>query len=280
MAAMLRVLLLVLCLFAIPLAATEQGYRSFSPGRAPGGLFSFLDNRQRIDAFFFRSADTRLVVLDEGDGGKRYGSLDAALRAEHCIAGINGGYFAADAARTPLGLLRHRGQQVTPLASGSFAVAGVLYDTGRELRLERSKRLTVGISRMQEAIQGGPFLVEHGKKVSGLNATRRARRSFVATDGRGNWCLAMSSPLTLDELAAALASGKALGSFRVQAALNMDGGTSSAFRVMSPGVHKPGVKAVRNYLGLLPRSGLRKGNTAAPDNKRPATQRATRASRQ
>ncbi len=253
MIAMLRGVLLFLCLFAGLLFASPQGYHSFElPGKS-AGFFSFLDAAPRVDAWFFSSARHGMVVLDEGDKARRYGSLENAMRAERCVAGINGGYFAADEAATPLGLLRHNGREVTPLASGSFAVAGVLYDTGRELRLERSRRLSFSPTRMREAIQGGPFLVEQGRKIVGLNADKKARRSFVATDGRGNWCLAMSSPLTLDELAGLLASGKALGSFRVQTALNVDGGTSSAFWVSAPQVNKPGVKAVRNYIGIVPR---------------------------
>ncbi len=254
MAHMLREALLVICLCAGVLHASPQGYHSFSRGGSSSGLLALLNPAPRIDAWFFTSASHGLLVLDEGDGGNRYGSLGEALRAEGCVAGINGGYFAADEASTPLGLLRHGGKQVTPLASGSFAVAGVLYDTGREIRLERSRKLSVPPARMREAIQGGPFLVEHGRKIAGLNASRRARRSFVATDGKGYWCLGMSTPMTLEELAAWLASGRALGSFRVQTALNMDGGSSSAFWVAKPQVDKPGVKAVRNYIGIAPRS--------------------------
>ncbi len=254
MAAMLRGLLLTFCLFAGALLATPQGYHSFVRGGELGSfLASLLNSRPRIDAWFFSAGRYALCVLDEGDSGARYGSLENAMHAEGCVAGINGGYFADDAASTPLGLLCHAGQCISPMASGSFTVAGVLYDTGRELRLERTRRLSTAPARLREAIQGGPFLVEHGRKIAGLNATKRARRSFVATDGKGNWCFAVSSPLTLDALAAWLASGTALGSFRVQTALNMDGGTSSAFWVATPQVYQPGVKAVRNYIGVTPR---------------------------
>ncbi len=259
MAGVLRALISLFCLFAGTLAAAPQGYCSFvQEGKSSGFLSLLLNSGKRIDAWFFSSSSYGMLVLDEGESGKRYGSLENAMRAERCLAGINGGYFADDAVATPLGLLRHRGKQVAEFASGSFTVAGVLYDTGRELRLERSRKLTTTPARMREAIQGGPFLVEHGRKIAGLNNTKRARRSFVATDGKGNWCLGMSSPMTLDELAAWLASGRALGRFRVQAALNMDGGTSSAFWAAEPLVHKPGVKSVRNYIGIVPRALLRR----------------------
>ncbi len=248
---------LLFCLVAGPLLAAPQGYHRF-PEQGEGALLlTLLDIGRHVDAWFFESSSFALRVLDEGDAGGRYGSLAAAMRAGGCTAGINGGYFAADKASSPLGLLRSAGVQVSPLATGSFTVAGVLYDTGREIRLERSLRLSTPVSRMQDAVQGGPFLVERGRKITGLNDTRRARRSFVATDGQGHWCLGMSSPMTLDELAAWLASGRALGAFRVQTALNMDGGTSSAFWVASPQVDKPGVKSVRNYIGVAPRASRR-----------------------
>ncbi len=255
MMSVLRVFFLMFCLASGLLSAAPQGYQNFS--RNSGGIFTLLNMGFHIDAWFFDAESFSLCVLDEGDSAARYGTLAAAMRAGHCVAGINGGYFAADAAATPLGMLRHEGRQVTPLATGSFTVAGVLYDTGRDIRLERSRRLTTPVARMREAVQGGPFLVENGRKVSGLNDVKRARRSFVATDGMGNWCLGMSSPLTLEELAAWLASERALGSFRVQTALNMDGGTSSAFWVAHPPVDKPGVKNVRNYVGIVPRSSRR-----------------------
>ncbi len=247
-------LCLILCLFAGPLLAAPQGHHCFTREGKSGGFFSFLSPAPQLDVWFFSSADHGLLVLDEGDKGTRYGSLEHAMRAGQCLAGINGGYFAADASHSPLGLLRHQGREVSPMASGSFTVAGVLYDTGRELRLERSRRLLTSTSRMREAIQGGPFLVEYGRRISGLNDTKRARRSFVATDGKGNWCLGVSSSMTLHELADWLATPNALGCFRVHAALNMDGGTSSAFWVAEPLVHKPGVKAVRNYIGIVPRA--------------------------
>ncbi len=243
----------MLCLLAGPVLAAPQGYHSFEREGKSSGLFSLLSSPPRIDACFFSSSSHGLLVLDEGDRGDRYGSLENAMRAEGCTAGLNGGYFAADAVHSPLGLVRHGGKNVSALANGSFAVIGVLYDTGSELRLERSRRLSLPPSRMREAIQGGPFLVEHGRMINGLNDTKKARRSFVATDGRGNWCLGMSSPMTLRELASWLASGNALGCFRVKTALNMDGGTSSAFWVAQPRVNKPGVKAVRNYIGIAPR---------------------------
>ncbi len=251
MGSMLRVLALFLLLLVSLPALAE--HRVFTRPAQQGGLLSFLAGPDRLDVHFFRASEFALIVLDEGDGAPRYGSLQEAMRRNDCRAGVNGGYFAADAKRSPLGLLRHDGVSLHRLASGSFTVAGVLYDTGREIRLERSGRLSVAPSRMREAIQGGPFLVEVGKRVAGLERSKRARRTFVATDGKGLWCLGVSSSLSLHELAVWLSTPGSLGSFRVLTALNMDGGSSSAFWDGSDGTSFPAFKDVRNYIGIVPR---------------------------
>lgn len=92
------------------------------------------------------------------------------MRKSPCSAGVNGGFFGADAEGTPLGLVVQDGKRLSPLATGSFAVSGVVYDNGknglfliRSSALKRMKKLPA----MQAAIQGGPFLVENGTAVQG-----------------------------------------------------------------------------------------------------------------
>ena len=105
---------------------------------------------------------------------------------------------------------------------------------------------------MQAAIQGGPFLVENGTAVKGLNARKSTYRTFIATDGGKRWCIGVSSSVTLRELAEWLATPGALGNFRVKTALNLDGGSSSAFWCHESGISYPAFKQVRNYLGVAP----------------------------
>ncbi len=250
---MFRFVLFALLLASAPAAQAE--YRAFTRASSASGLLALFAPMERIDLWFFNTRESKLLVLDEGDGGNRYGSLKQAMQAENCVAGSNGGYFSADSVSSPIGLVRHGGKRLTPLSTTGFTVAGVLYDTGQDIRLERSNRLSTPGANIQEAIQGGPFLVENYRKISGLNASRSARRTFVATDGAGNWCIGTSSSLTLDALAHWLNTPGALGTFRVKSALNLDGGTSSSFWVRSPQVHYPGIKPVRNYIGIAPRHG-------------------------
>lgn len=241
-------LLGLLALAALPCPAHE----SFTRPAQGSGLAALLRGETRIDAVFFDASTTRLIVIDEGSP-KQYGSLSEALRRHGCRAGINGGYFGADARATPLGLIVHGGRQRYRLATGAFTVAGVLSDDGKTIRLERSRALRTPIASMKEALQAGPFLIENGKPVAGLNNSRRARRSFIATDGRGRWCIAVCSPVTLRELALWLHDG-ALGTFRVQSALNLDGGSSSALIDRSSGLSIRNAKPLRTYIGLAPRA--------------------------
>lgn len=237
-----------------------------APGSS-GGLVALLGgDKQRIEAHFFKASEYALCVVDEGDGKPRYGSLDVAMRQMKCSAGVNGGYFGTDEARRPIGLVRHAGFNVSPFSTGGFTVSGIVYDTGRTLCMERSARLRTPQRSMVDAIQGGPFLVEQGRVVPGLEKTRKAVRTFIATDGAGRWCLAVSSALTLHELATWLVQKGTLGAFRVQMALNLDGGTSSAFWDGEAGVYRPGFKAVRNYVGVRPRalSGAGAGGSTRP----------------
>ncbi len=208
----------------------------------------------RMDVRFFLSATHELCIVDEGDATPIYGSLDAAMRRNSCVAGVNGGYFAADSKRSPLGLTRHDSLSISPFASGHFTVVGTLFDTGSNIHLVRSKALRTPVRLMREAIQGGPFLVDDFRVVPGLERTRKTMRTFVATDGQGTWCLAITSPLTLHELASILASPNSMGAFRPKYALNLDGGSSCAFWDGEASVSRPSFKSVRNYVGIRPRS--------------------------
>lgn len=246
----LRFLALLLCLSG----PVHAEHRVFT--RKDG----FLSMRDKLNVYFFRSDTHRLLIRDEGSvKTPRYGSLDKAMRKSPCVAGVNGGFFGADAAGTPLGLVVQDGKGISPLASGSFAVSGVVYDQGgtRGLSLVRSSALKrmKELPPMRAAVQGGPFLVEGGLPVRGVNAQKSTYRTFIATDGGKRWCIGVSSSLTLKELAEWLATPGALGDFRVKTALNLDGGSSSAFWCHESGISYPSFKQVRNYLGVAPLPG-------------------------
>lgn len=218
------------------------------------GLFSIPD---KANVYFFQSKDYGLVVRDEGNiSSPKYGSLDAAMRKSPCVAGVNGGFFAGGEGGRPLGLVVQDGKRINSLETGAFTVAGVVVDTGRDLLLLRSRAFRTMNTKpsIMAGIQGGPFLVEKGKMIPGLNAEKSSYRTLIATDGKGLWCLAVTSPMSLAKLAQWLASPGAFGKFKVSSALNLDGGSSSAFWCHESGTYFPSMKPVRNYVGVAPRA--------------------------
>jgi hypothetical protein len=110
--------------------------------------------------------------------------------------------------------------------------------------------------RLKSALQCGPLLVENAGPVAGLNDTRRARRTFAAVDGRGRAALGISSSVSLAQLGRILNLSNVAGKMKIVRALNLDGGSSSAFWFAG----KEGAfsieeqKTVRDFVAIVPRS--------------------------
>jgi len=107
-------------------------------------------------------------------------------------------------------------------------------------------------------LQAGPFLVDAGQPVAGLEAKRAARRSVVATDGAETWAILILDHATLAEAAALLATPGVLGDGKkLIRALNLDGGSSTGLWVRGAGAasprYSPEFGTVRNFLGVFPR---------------------------
>lgn len=260
--------ILTIFLLCVVSCTSHAAYQAFTRHSKQHGIWGLLSYEERIDAYFFQADTHALTVLDEGDNLPKYGSLEAAMKQNSCVAGVNGGYFSADKQRTPLGLLKHEGKTGHQFSSRAFTVAGVLYDTGDDIKLERSTKLSTPTTRMVEAVQGGPFLIDSGSAVAGLDNKKIARRTFVATDGKGKWCLATTTPLTLRQLAVWLSKPEAMGKFKIQTAMNLDGGTSSAIWISKPRIYKAAFKEVRNYVGVTLRS-IQNTNHAGTRKERP-----------
>lgn len=210
----------------------------------------------KMELFAFKGAEMGLKVMDEGGATKlNYGGHEKAFMSRLCVAGVNGGFFTKE--NNPLGLVIQNGKRLHTLETGSFAVAGVLFDNGKKVELLRSLDY-LALSKekreqVKEALQGGPFLVEKGKVVKGLDHEKKAARTFIATNGKGIWLLGVSSSLSLAELAQWLANPADMGGFTITQALNFDGGSSSLFWLKDKGSLMYPSKPVRNYLGISPR---------------------------
>ena len=217
--------------------------------------------RAATDAATGRSAEVRLAIFDAKRAAFRVmdqpaeprRSLGETLRGpagERVLAAVNGGYFHPD--YRPLGLLAVDGQTVHPLERASL-LSGLLLDNGTGPALLRRDAYKPGPKPPRQALQAGPFLVDNGLPIPGLNALRPARRTAVLTDGRGRWALAViPARLTLAEAGALLARPELLGEgASVKRALNLDGGSSTAMWVRTGGEASHEVQewgTVRNFL--------------------------------
>jgi hypothetical protein len=204
---------------------------------------------------FFTSRAFRLEVIDLGAGPEAaYPTLEAAFRAEGCVAGVNGGFFHPD--RQPAGLMISGGSRINRLETAKL-LSGVIYSDHRGIHLVRRGRFQ-DHPHIAALLQAGPYLVEDGRSVRGLSAADPRRRTFVATDWRGQWVIgATLSSLTLAELGAILVSPDALTPWRIDRALNLDGGSSTGFFIDLGNARAPVTlhpwKRVRNLLGICSR---------------------------
>ncbi len=216
---------------------------SLSRKTAAGG-----GRRVELRTVFFNVKQCSLRVIDDAPGTA---TLETAMRAHGCLAGVNGGYFHPD--RTPLGLVISDGRQLHALERAKLLAGIVAVSEGR-FEILRAAEFAPDTA-ITQALQAGPFLVDGGAAVRGLEATRRAERTVVATDGKGNGALMVCGPVTLAEMAAILAAPGILPEMRIVRALNLDGGSSSGMWVDA----KPNplyvreIKEVRNYLGVVAR---------------------------
>ena len=103
------------------------------------------------------------------------------------------------------------------------------------------------------AVECGPMIVDLGKAVRGLESTKIARRTFAAIATGDKAALGFCSDVTLSDLSNILGI-VAIPDFKIQRAVNLDGGSSSAFwfkrtngSAFSIGEEKP----VRDFVAVV-----------------------------
>ena len=133
-------------------------------------------------------------------------------------------------------------------------MTGVLFSVGGSFEIVRvgdyARRRNV-----QTAVQCGPLLVDGGKAVKGLDNTRMARRTFALV-GSDRAALGFCPEASLAGLASILTSPSLAGDLKIQRALNLDGGSSSAFwfkRSDGSAFSISEQKQVRDFVGIGPR---------------------------
>ena len=204
--------------------------------------------RATLDLALLSTKSATLRVIDN-PGGKD--NLAAVMRRENCLAGVNGGYFDAD--DKPVGLLISDGNVVAPLRKARL-LSGVMVVSNGRIQLLRVAEYS-SKQTATAALQCGPFLVDRGRPVAGLNNARPARRTFIVTGGSDRAAIGLCSDATLAELGQILAAPGIAPDLRVQRALNLDGGSSSAFWFAGEGAafSISEQKAVRDFVAVVPK---------------------------
>lgn len=204
--------------------------------------------RASIELALFATKSFTLRVIDQPAEPRNY--LAEVIRRERCLAGVNGGYFDPD--YRAIGLLVVDGKIVAPLQRARL-LSGILTASQRGIQIVRVAEFSRK-QKLQAAVQCGPFLVDSGNRVTGLEATRAARRTFAAVGSGDRAAVGFCSDVTLDDLGRILASSG--GDFKIQRALNLDGGSSSAFwfrRKAGSPFSISERKTVRDFVAVVPK---------------------------
>ena len=237
-------------------AAAASASWQITESRTPGSLGSGAGVREvrlsgdgqsaRLTAVVFSEKAFTLRVVDSpSPGGTK---LARVLPDASCIAGVNGGFFQADF--RPVGLMVADGKEVHPFEKAKL-LSGVLTVRGNRIEIVRSGAFKRG-NDLRQAIQCGPMLIENGLPVAGLNGERIARRTVVATDGRGHWAMIYLTSVNLADAALILSTPGVTGDWTVRTALNLDGGPSSGLWAASTPeqISLPEFGSVRNFIGI------------------------------
>jgi len=171
---------------------------------------------------YFSPHQVRFQVIPNLEG--KIDGVRSAVDAVEGLAGINGGYFEVDLG--PLGLLISNGRVIHP-AQKAKLLSGIFLVKEGHPEIIRSRELA-STNGIQQAIQCGPFLVEGGQAVPGLNPERVAARSFIFFCGPTCWGFGTCRSVTLAAIGEILAKTKLIRGNRIIQALNLDGGSSTA----------------------------------------------------
>ena len=211
-----------------------------------------------ISAVCFDDRKFQLTVADQADGcGSQW--MDAKSAAMSCdgYAAITGGFFTPEG--KPLGILVASGIKRGSLNQSSLG-AGIFISSKNKSAIVRREHYAPSsvTHNVENLLQAGPILIEHGKPTIGLSDNNARPRSFIAWDGKHHWAIGHIDSSTLAAAARALSETSLIG-FKASAVLNLDGGRSSD---LWAGPRVPGGakthrsflnKPVRNYLVITSR---------------------------
>jgi hypothetical protein len=207
------------------------------------------NGRITVDLAIFSAKSCTLRILQNQGGADGLGEV---MRHEKCLAGVNGGYFDEEFA--PIGLRIANGQMIAPLRRARL-ITGVLVASSRGVQIVRTREFSRR-SDVSASIQCGPFLVDSARPISGLNDSRVARRTFAATTNGNRAFVGVCSGVSLSKLSKILATTPFAEGMKIERALNLDGGSSSAFwfaREDGSAFSIPERKPVSDFVGIVSR---------------------------
>jgi exopolysaccharide biosynthesis protein len=206
-------------------------------------------DRASLELAIFSTKSCRLRIIDQSSEPRL--DLEEAMSRGNFLAAVNGGYFDPD--YKPIGLLIVDGTMIAPLQKARL-LSGVLSAPAKKVQISRVAEFSLA-QKPDAAVESGPMVVDLGKSVRGLESTRPARRTFAATGAGDKAVLGFCSDVTLADLSSILATVLA-SDFKVQRALNLDGGSSSAFwfkRANGTAFSIAEEKPVRDFAAIVPR---------------------------
>jgi uncharacterized protein YigE (DUF2233 family) len=205
-------------------------------------------DRASLELAIFSTKSCRLRVVDQPSEPRS--DLEDVMARGNFLAGVNGGYF--DPEYQPIGLLIVDGKAIAPLQKARL-LSGVLSSTGKKVQILRVSEFSLN-QKPDAAVECGPMIVDLGKSVRGLESTKAARRTFAAVGG-DKAALGFCSDVTLADLSNILAI-VTIPDFKIQRALNLDGGSSSTFwfkRTNGSAFSIAELKPVRDFVAVVPR---------------------------
>jgi uncharacterized protein YigE (DUF2233 family) len=206
-------------------------------------------DRASLELAVFSTKSCRLRVIDQASEPRV--DLEETVSRGNFLAAVNGGYFDPD--YKPIGLLIVDGTIIAPLQKARL-LSGVLTASAKKVQISRVAEFSMA-QKPDAAVECGPMVVDLGKSVRGLESTRAARRTFAAVGAGDKAALGFCSEVTLADLSSVLAS-ISIPDFKIQRALNLDGGSSSAFwfkRANGSAFSIAEQKPVRDFVAIVPK---------------------------
>ncbi len=239
----------VLFLTLISIGTGEAGeYFRFDAPLGPG------ERNGTLHGYHFNQKTETLRVIDRNATQLApWKTLGEAFASSRALAGCNGGFTMPDG--KPLGIVISDSVRFGALETKPGPTSGLLLVKWNSISIVNAAHATeADLIGATQAIQGGPFLVEKGKSIAGLDTKSFSRRTVLLTSGNGDWAILYAPSATLSGLASMLGDGKTFTKFPVATALNMDGGLSSGIWIRlgdgAPPVYLREVNQVRTGIAV------------------------------